>query len=116
MTKKTTVDGVIRAITCYTINCADCGENCWEDRDFTPHFTSENELRQRVSDYGWTHDPHDRWLCDRCTQAADCVRDGHQWGEWELSPRDLGVVWRVCGHCGRADESLTALLPGGGAG
>jgi hypothetical protein len=114
ISKRTAADGAIRAITCYTINCSDCGEDCWED--WTPHFASESELRRQLLEDGWTDDQHRRWLCRRCTQSADCARDGHQWPEWATSALDSECVWRCCEHCDELEESLAALLPGWGGG
>lgn len=108
-----TPTGVIRAITCYTIDCADCGPDCWAD--FTPHFTSEDRLRRSlVNDHNWTYDNHGRWLCDQCTCQADCERDGHQWSEWQTSCSDDAVMHRWCDHCDAADEVLAAMLQNDG--
>lgn len=59
--------GVVRAVTCYSITCSDCQDDCWDEDDFTPLFTSKADLHTRlIKDYGWTHDRHGRWLCRRC--------------------------------------------------
>ena len=104
--------GVIREITCYAISCADCGDDCWDECEFTPHFDSQAELYRRLfKDDGWTHGRHRRWLCRTCTAKADCGRDGHPWGEWRPSRIDREVAWRHCDRCGRFEDVLVAMLP-----
>lgn len=107
-----TAPGVIREVPCYMINCADCGDECWADLDYTPHFTSKADLyRSLFKDHGWTHGRHGRWLCRSCTEEADCARDGHQWGEWRPHHQDVEVVWRLCERCRDHDELLALMLP-----
>ena len=105
-----TPTGVIRTRTCYTIDCADCGPECWHD--FTPHFTSAERLCRSLFGHGWTRDRHGRWLCEQCTHRADCERDGHRWSAWQPSCFDAEVMDRWCEHCGEDEATLAALLPG----
>lgn len=108
-----TTNGVIRAMTCYTIDCSDCGPDCWSD--YSVHFTSEEDLRRGlVKDYGWTYDRHGRWLCEGCTSRADCQRDGHAWSEWSESSLDAEVMYRWCDRCSKCEDALAAMFPGGG--
>lgn len=112
MTDTESEHGVVRAVMCYSIDCADCGPDCWDEHDFIPTFASEVKLREALeTNYGWTHDRHGRWLCIQCTRDADCARDGHQWPEWQPSCTDSGVLLRWCEHCAESEESLAALHP-----
>lgn len=104
-------DGEIRAVTCYLIDCSDCGEDCWTD--YTVHFSSPEELRQILTkSFDWTFEEHGRALCEHCTKRADCARDGHQHGEWITH---AGVQWRYCDHCGGACEERFNEMAEGGA-
>lgn len=101
----------IQSQTCYWLNCSDCADECWEDRGIA-HFSSEAELIETlVKSYEWTFTKHDRPLCARCTEKADCLRDGHQYDEWRTHPRDPGVLSRWCDHCGHFEETLADLVP-----
>lgn len=113
-------DGQIQEQICYWINCSDCGDACWDDGEVGLwHFPSVDELRRDlVKHLDWTFEEHGRALCARCTERADCARDGHQYSEWKpllvTGPDDPcnGIVCRSCNHCSDFEETLAALLEG----
>lgn len=111
MNDKTTPNDIgIRTETCFVIDCADCGTDCWDDEG-TPHFTSEEALRESVvKHYDWTLDKHGRALCRHCTAKADCEREGHLYSEWRLHHSDPEVQWRYCERCdSELEERFTAM-------
>lgn len=104
-------DGEVQRSTCYWMDCADCGEDAWEEGQ--PHFTSEGALLRFLESYEWSFESHGRALCKHCTENADCERDGHRYGEWRAHPRDQEVQVRFCEHChGAMEERFTAMAEG----
>lgn len=115
-------DGQVQEQTCYWINCSDCGDACWDNDDGGLwHFPSVEELRRDLVKYAqWTFEEHGRALCSRCTERADCARDGHRYSEWKPLPVHgpddpcNGIVYRTCEHCCDLEETLAELLEGEG--
>lgn len=68
----------IKAHTCHTIVCDDCGEDLQPGDEYIAHFPAADDARSSAcDDYGWTQDG-DRDLCGHCTAVAVCAREGHQ--------------------------------------
>jgi hypothetical protein len=102
--------------TCVSILCD--GATCDRDKGWeegAPHFDSESEALGYVlgeKGMGWTRLPDGRLLCRRCSEEADCAATGHQWFEWRRHPRDPGIEWRWCSHCGGAFEERFVEIGG----
>ena len=84
--------------------CTDPFGGYWDGG--TPHFGSVGQARAELAGWRWD-EAAGTALCRGCAAAADCARDGHQWGE-RLGCNCGG---RVPGHSPGGCPPVPALRP-----
>ncbi len=66
---------------CVQAGCDQCGDRCWEDWDYRPHWPSEPAARTELAEQDWQLEG-ERMLCARCAALEACRTLGHQFSAW----------------------------------
>jgi hypothetical protein len=73
---------MLQTITCVMVLCDQCGDG-WGEADYRPHFGSESEAVQDITEQGWEQPGEDRrWLCRSCAERRHCQLLGHVFSSW----------------------------------
>ena len=113
-------EGQLTIVTCWRIDCAECGTDFYDARDAVPHYDTRQQAIQeevfpcRAPDdvahcgYGLEPQPDGKLLCQDCSHRAYCKRLGHTWGEWEHNEYDPKMAGSLPTHkiryCGVCDD------------
>jgi hypothetical protein len=116
---------MLQTLTCVTAGCDQCGQDCFGDWDYQPHWPTEAAALADLATEGWQVTGA-RLVCRCCVAVLACQIHGHQFGSWRdcgceqriLDHRacpdgSCGVQWRTCERCEHAEERPT---PGAGGG
>lgn len=101
---------MIKSMTCWQIECDECGTEFYTESDLGTilHYETEAEARARIVPCETEcdassldlHQRGDRTLCTDCAHRADCAERGHQYREWQGPfPTGNGGRFRTCDHC-----------------
>jgi hypothetical protein len=85
---------------CVTARCDQCGQDCFDDWDYLPHWPTEAAALVDLATQGWRVTGR-RLVCWRCAAVLACQAHGHEFGSW----RDCGCEQRISDHTARPDGS-----------
>ncbi|MGH3978053.1 MAG: hypothetical protein ACRDRZ_03465 [Pseudonocardiaceae bacterium] len=87
---------MLQTHACVTAGCDQCGQACWDDWEYRPHWDSESEALADLPGLDWQVDDGQppRLLCPTCAAVATCEAAGHDFEGW----RRCRCAQRVAGH------------------
>jgi hypothetical protein len=113
---------------CVTARCDQCGQDCFDDWDYQPHWPTETAALTDLATQGWRVSGR-RLVCWRCAAVLACQAHGHQFSPWRacLGGHSIpahsthfahhdevcAVQYRSCERCGHTEEQP---VPGDGLG
>ena len=91
----------VRIQVWYSVRCARCDDDWFEDLDATPGgYTESRALLDVVRDWGMHQHTDGKLYCAQCFKVMTCEVHGHTWElQWLQSP-DGNEQFRWCEHCG----------------
>jgi hypothetical protein len=89
---------MLQNLTCVTAGCDQCGQDCFDDWDYLPHWPTEAAALADLANQGWQITGK-RLVCRDCASVLACQTHGHQFGSW----RDCGCKQRISDHSARPD-------------
>lgn len=107
---------MLQTHSCVTAGCDQCGQDCFDDRDYQPHWPTEAAALAELATAGWQVSGA-RLVCRHCAAVLACRTNGHQFSSWRdcLCGRSIpghpggpdascAVQWRWCERCGHAED------------
>jgi hypothetical protein len=117
---------MLQTRTCVTAGCDQCGQDCFDDWDFEPHWPTETAALTDLANQGWQVTGA-RLVCRGCAAVLACRAHGHEFSSWRgclcgqsipahsTDPgHSCGVQRRSCDRCGHAEEQPASSAGGGG--
>jgi hypothetical protein len=103
---------------CVTADCDRCGQACWRDWDYQPHWPTETAALAELTTTGWRV-TGTRLVCGECVAVLACQTHGHEFTPWQpclwdprlpghpAHPRggSCGLRYRSCERCGRCERT-----------
>jgi hypothetical protein len=89
---------MLQTLTCVTAGCDQCGQDCWGDWDYQPHWPTETAALADLATEGWQVTGA-RLVCRHCVAVLACQTHGHLFCSW----RDCGCEQRILDYSARPD-------------
>jgi hypothetical protein len=97
--------------TCMTAGCDQCGQDCFDDADFEPHWPINTAALTDLANLGWQVNGT-RLTCRGCVAVMACQAHGHPFSAWWECGCEQRIVdhpagpggqcamqWRSCQRC-----------------